>query len=92
MRMQSQNNQHSTIRLPQDDDESDFDTAPEQACYLDEDTVTVVLMQAIMQLPVETRRKLLMFMHQADDPARVAAETRAEPDERLELRLTYQDH
>lgn len=90
MRISTQDSQHSG--LWQSEDESDFNTVADQACYLDEDTITVILMQAIMRLPVESRRKLLMFMHQADDPARVAAEMRAEPDERLELRLTYQDH
>ena len=91
MEMHPQNNQYFVVPWPAED-ESDFKTVSEEACYLDEDTITVILMQAIMQLPVESRRKLLMFMHQADDPARVAAEMRAEPDERLELRLTYRDH
>jgi len=74
------------------DDEGDIGTgAYEQASYLDEDTVTIVLMQAILRLSAESRRKLLMFVHEAEDAARVAAKLRTEPDGRLELRLTYQD-
>ena len=63
----------------------------EQSSYLDEGTVAVVLMQAILRLSTESRRKLLMFMHQAKEAERIAAEMDAEPDGRLKLRLTYQD-
>lgn len=83
---------HPTLSWPQVDDVGDISTgAYEQDSYLDEDTVTIVLMQAILRLSAESRRKLLMIVHQAEDAAYVAAELRTEPEGRLELRLTYQD-
>jgi hypothetical protein len=75
------------------EDKNGFESAGSlQHCCLDEDTVTVVLLQAILRLSAETRRKLLMFMHQADDAERVGAELCTEPEGLLELRLNYQEH
>ncbi len=47
---------------------------------------------AILGLSAEARRKLLMFLHQANDPARVSTELRTDRDGRLDLRLTFQEN
>ena len=92
MRTQSQQHQHATLPWPHADDENNIKTSlGEETSYLDEDTVTIVLMQAILRLSIQSRRKVLMFMHQAEEAERVTAAMTTEPDERLELRLTYQD-
>ena len=92
MNMEPRHQQPPTLVWSQTHQEAAAKTTHlETACYLDEDTVTIVLMQAILRLSSENRRKVLMFMHQAQHPERIAAATTAEPDGRLELRLTYQE-
>jgi hypothetical protein len=92
MNMEPRHQQHPTLVWSQPHQEAAAKAAdPDAACYLDEDTVTIVLMQAILRLSPENRRKVLMFMHQAQHPERIAAAATAEPDGRLELRLTYQE-
>jgi len=92
MNIESHYRQHPTLVWPQTHQEAAVKTADsEAACYLDEDTVTIVLMQAILRMSSENGRKVLMFMHQAQDAERVAVAMTTEPDGRLELRLTYQE-
>ena len=92
MGTQSQQHQRATPPWPHVDHENDIKTSlSEETSYLDEDTVTIVLMQAIMRLSVQSRRKMLMFMHQAEEADRVTVEMTTEPDGLLELRLMYQD-
>ncbi len=92
MGMQSQRRQSSTIPWPHAAKPCAIDQkSTEQDFCLDEDTIAVVLLQSILKLPAETRRKLLMFVHQADEAESIAAEMRAEPDGSLELRLSCQD-
>ena len=92
MNIEPQQHRRPTLVWPQSDQEaiaqaSELDTA----CYLDEDTVAIVLLQAIFRMPAENRRKILMFMHQAQDADRVATEMTIEPDGRVDLRLTYRE-
>ena len=92
MGFRPQEQKRSARPWPQGEEGNEIDMGLEQTCCLSEAGLEVALLEAILELSPETRRKLLMFLHQADDPERVVAEVRAEPDERLELRLTYQNH
>ena len=92
MGSESQGHQRAPLPWPRVDDETDIKASlSNDTSYLDEETVTLVLMHAVLRLSVRSRRKMLIFMHQAEEAERVTAEMTTEPNGRLELRLTYED-